>query len=108
MTAHFIVHNPTQYRFKDFVIKCTNFAASGTEIDWSTRILYEVVEPNSTKGFPQINMGLILDQVVQSSCEITDLTVVEQPGTGANPKGSSASVPNTKQGAEDHSGSTPM
>ena len=33
MTANFAISNPTQYRFKDFEIKCIHTAPSGTVID---------------------------------------------------------------------------
>jgi len=76
MIANFTVHNPTQFRFKDFEIKCTHFAPSGTEIDSNTRTIYEIVNPNSTKTVTGMNMGFIQTQAARSSCQITDLTVV--------------------------------
>ena len=56
--ADFTVKNPTQYRFKDFEIKCTDSAPSGTVNDSNSRIIYEIVEPKSTKVIKQMNMGL--------------------------------------------------
>lgn len=76
MIANFTIHNPTQYRFKDFEIKCTHFAPSGTVIDSNTRTLYEVIRSNSTSIFKQFNMGFINSQAAQSSCKITDLVVL--------------------------------
>lgn len=76
MIADFTVHNPTRYRFKDFEIKCTHFAPSGTEIDSNTRTIYEIVEPNATKIIKQQNMGFIDTQAARSSCQITDLIVI--------------------------------
>ena len=77
MVADFTVKNPTQYRFKDFEIKCTHLAPSGTEIDSNRRTIYEVVEPKSTKVIKQMNMGFIHSQAARSGCEITDLVVVQ-------------------------------
>jgi hypothetical protein len=73
MLADFTIKNPTQYRFKDFEIKCTHSAASGTVIDSNTRTVYEIVEPKSTKVIRQMNMGFIHSQAAQSGCQITDL-----------------------------------
>lgn len=76
MVADFTVTNPTQFAFKDFKIKCTHYAPSGTEIDHNTRTIYEIVEPKSEKVIRQMNMGLIHSQAARSACEITDLAAV--------------------------------
>jgi 5-keto 4-deoxyuronate isomerase len=75
MIANFLITNPTQYRFKDFEIKCTHKAPSGTVIDSNTRTIYEIVEPNSTKAI-SINMGFIHSQAEKSRCAITKVVVV--------------------------------
>jgi hypothetical protein len=77
MIADFTVKNPTQFRFKDFEIKCTHSAASGTVIDSNTRTIYEIVEPKSAKVIKEMNMGFIDSQVASSSCEITDLVPLQ-------------------------------
>jgi hypothetical protein len=77
MVADFVIRNPTQYRFKDFEIKCTHLAPSGTVIDSNTRTIYEIVQPKSTKVIKGMNMGLIHSQVASSGCGITDLVVVQ-------------------------------
>ncbi len=77
MMADFTIKNPTQYRFKDFEIKCTHSAPSGTVIDSNTRTIYETVEPKSTKVIKQMNMGFIHSQASRSGCEITDLTPIQ-------------------------------
>jgi hypothetical protein len=77
MIADFTIKNPTQYRFKDFEIKCTHTAPSGTVIDSNTRTIYEIVEPKSTKVIKRMNMGFIHSQAARSGCEITDLTVIQ-------------------------------
>jgi hypothetical protein len=77
MIADFTITNPTQYRFKDFEVKCTHYAPSGTEIDSNTRTIYEIVEPHSTKFVNQMNMGFIHSQAAESACKLADLAVVQ-------------------------------
>jgi len=77
MIADFTIKNPTRYRFKDFEIKCTHSAPSGTVIDSNTQTIYETVEPKSTRVVKQVNMGFINSQAAQSGCEITDLVVLQ-------------------------------
>ena len=76
MIANFTLKNPTQYRFKDFEIKCTHSAPSGTVIDSNTRTIYET-EPKSTKVIKEMNMGFINSQASRSGCEITDLVPLQ-------------------------------
>ena len=76
MEADFTVDNPTSYSFKDFEIKCTHSAPSGTIIDSNTRTVYELVGPKSKRVIKNMNMGFIQDQASGSRCEITDLTFV--------------------------------
>jgi hypothetical protein len=77
MIADFTVKNPTRYRFKDFEIKCTHSAPSGTVIDSNTQTIYQTVEPKSTKVIKEMNMGFINSQATRSGCEITDLAVIQ-------------------------------
>jgi hypothetical protein len=77
MIADFVVKNDSAYSFKDFEIKCLHYAKSGTLIDSNTQTIYDVIKSNSTKSFPETNMGFIHSQAARSSCEITDLTVVQ-------------------------------
>lgn len=79
MTADFKLKNPTPYRFKDFEITCTNFGASGTELDSNKRVIYEIVEPKSTKSLRHVNMGFIHTQAASTSCELTDVAVEPSP-----------------------------
>jgi hypothetical protein len=76
MEADFTVKNNSNYNVKDFEIKCTHFARSGTEIDSNTRTIYDIVKAHSTKKFPNFNMGFIHPQAASSSCQIVDLSVV--------------------------------
>jgi hypothetical protein len=73
MIANFTLRNPTEYRFKDFEIKCTHSAPSGTVIDSNSRTVYEIVEPHSTKVIKEMNMGFINSQASSSDCVIADL-----------------------------------
>jgi hypothetical protein len=77
MVADFTVHNPTEYRFKDFEITCTHSAPSGTVIDFNTETIYEIVEPRSVKRMPNVDMGFIHNQAVRSVCKMTDLVVLQ-------------------------------
>jgi zinc-ribbon domain len=77
MIASFTLKNPTYYRFKDFEITCTHYAASGTHIDSNTRTVYEIVEPHSTKQIKGMNMGFIHSQAATSSCQVSDLVVLQ-------------------------------
>jgi hypothetical protein len=77
MIADFTLRNPTQYRFKDFEIKCTHSAPSGTVIDSNTRTIYETVESRSTKVVKGMNMGFINSQASRSGCEISDLVPLQ-------------------------------
>jgi hypothetical protein len=77
MVADFTVENPTQYRFKDFEIKCTHSAPSGTVIDSNTKTVYQTVEPTSSKVVKDMNMGFINSQATRSKCQIIDLVVLQ-------------------------------
>jgi hypothetical protein len=79
MEADFTVRNPTDFQFKDFTIKCTHSAPSGTAIDSNTETIYEVVEPHSKRSIKNVNMGFIHTQAARSVCVITNLTVIGRP-----------------------------
>ena len=76
MEADFTVKNDSNYNIKDLEIRCRHFAKSGTEIDSNTRTIYDVVKAHSTKKFPKFSMGFIHSQAAQSSCGVTDLSIV--------------------------------
>jgi hypothetical protein len=76
MEADFTVKNGSNYDIKDLEITCHHFAKSGTQIDSNTRTIYDVVKAHSTKKFPKFNMGLIHSQAAQSSCAVTNLSIV--------------------------------
>jgi hypothetical protein len=76
MTANFIIENNSEYDIKDLEIMCAHYAKSGTKIDSNKRKIFEVVKANSTKSFPNFNMGFIHEQVNSSSCLINNFTVI--------------------------------
>jgi hypothetical protein len=77
MIADFVIKNNSAYSFKDFEIKCSHYAKSGTLIDSNDRTVYDIVSAHSVKKLPEFNMGFIHSQAATSSCEITDLTVIQ-------------------------------
>jgi len=76
MEADFTVKNGSNFDIKDLEITCHHFAKSGTQIDSNTRTVYDVVKAHSTKKFMKFNMGFIHSQAAQSSCAVTDLSIV--------------------------------
>ncbi len=58
-----VVQNDASFPIKDFVIKCTHQAHSGTVMDFNSRLVYEIVPAGKTKLFREINMGFIHSQV---------------------------------------------
>ena len=57
MIANFTLKNPTEYRFKDFEIKCTHSAPSGTVIDSNTRTIYENSRAEIDEGHQRNEYG---------------------------------------------------
>jgi hypothetical protein len=66
----FSIKNKGVYPIKDFDIRCTIFAASGTEIDTVRATAYEMVKPKSTMRLKELNMGLMNSQAKKANCEI--------------------------------------
>jgi hypothetical protein len=77
MKANFTIHNNSDRAIKDVQIKCLHFANSETKIDQNTKVIYEVIKPNSKRSFRDVNMGFIHDQVKSSSCSIEDFYIVQ-------------------------------
>ena len=75
MQANFTIQNKSKYNIKDITIKCIHSAKSGTVIDTNKHTIFDVVKANSTKKFPDVNMGFINSQAHTSSCYIADLVV---------------------------------
>lgn len=75
MQANFTIQNKSKYNIKDITIKCIHSAKSGTAIDTNKHTIFDVVKANSTKKFPEINMGFVNSQAHTSSCYIADLVV---------------------------------
>lgn len=77
MTAKFTVHNPTQFRFKDFEITCKNYTDTGVAAsDINSVVIHEIVEPNSTTPVITKQVGVIHRKATSASCEITDLVPI--------------------------------
>lgn len=64
------VRNNAPFPIKDFVLKCVHQGPSGTDMDRNSRVVYEIVPPESTTTVREINMGFIHSQVTTSNCEI--------------------------------------
>lgn len=64
------IRNRSLSNLKDFQIACSNKGASGTEINASTRTLYETVEARSTRTFRRVEMGFIDPQTKSTNCRI--------------------------------------
>lgn len=77
LNGFFVVINHSQFTIKDIKIICTYYGPSGTEIDSSTKTIYDTVGPDSGNTFSHINMGLIRDQVdvKKSYCEVSDFKI---------------------------------
>ncbi len=77
MVADFTVTNPTSLGFKDFRVRCTHFAPSGTVVDTSAETIYDVVEPRSKKVVRNIAMShFVHAQIARSACAIADAKLV--------------------------------
>jgi len=77
MIADFTITNLSDYPVKDLDVTCNHFANSGTKIDSNSRTIYETVPAKGKKVVKDFNMGFIHSQAARSSCEITDLQVVQ-------------------------------
>jgi hypothetical protein len=75
MIVDFTISNPTTYRFKDVEIRCSHYAPSGTAIDSNTRTITRSSSRRKSRRC-RTSMGFIVEQATQSSCRITDLTVM--------------------------------
>jgi len=71
MLADFTLKNSNSFPVKDVVVTCEHTANSGTQIDSSTRTIYEAIKANGSKAIRRFNMGLINTQVARSSCKVT-------------------------------------
>jgi hypothetical protein len=66
----FSIKNKGVYPIKDFDIRCTISAASGTELGTVRATAYEMVKPRSTMRLKELNMGLMNSQAKKANCEI--------------------------------------
>jgi hypothetical protein len=77
MEATFTIKNDGEMPVKDIQVRCTHSAPSGTVIDSNERTIYEIVAAHKSRTFHDFNMGFIDSQAARSSCEISDLSLVQ-------------------------------
>ncbi|WP_018389163.1 hypothetical protein [Ancylobacter sp. FA202] len=68
--------NTAPIDIKDIELTCRHFAESGTRIDSSSRVIYQVVKANGSRRVNDFNMGFIHNQATSTSCEITAAVAV--------------------------------
>jgi hypothetical protein len=71
----FTITNPTDYGFKDILIRCAGVGESGTEIDHSERTAYIVVSGHGSRSVKGFNMGFVSPQAVRGGCMVKDLAL---------------------------------
>lgn len=71
------VKNVSEFTLKDFMIECTTFGASGTELNTASRIVYERIKPSQTKRLREFNMGFLANQAATTSCRIVGAVIEE-------------------------------
>lgn len=69
------IRNDSLSHLKDFQIVCENKGNSGSTTDVKRSVLYERVEARTSKAFKGINMGLINNQTVSTSCDVEAATI---------------------------------
>jgi len=76
MLATLTIHNTSSRPVKDIQITCTHSGNSGTAIDTSEKVLFEVVAPQARRTFTDFSMGFMHPQAAKSRCEITGLVAL--------------------------------
>jgi hypothetical protein len=76
MLATLTIQNKSNRPIKDVQLTCRHSGNSGTKIDESKKVIYEVVGPNASRTFKNFNMGFIHPQATRSNCEIAGLSVL--------------------------------
>ena len=77
--GNFTFENVGDRDVKDIRLRCDHSNESGTIIDSSSPIIYEVFKAHSVRTIRNLNVGFTHSRLVQSGCRITSLTVIE-PG----------------------------
>ena len=72
MILDLTLENAAPFAIRDFKVRCVHQGRSGTDMDSSTAVVYDVVPANGRKRVREINMGFIHSQAETSRCEITD------------------------------------
>jgi hypothetical protein len=69
----FKIRNSNTFPVKDLEVRCDHSGKSGTIMDHNTRTIYDVIPGNSTKTFPDFDMGFIHSQAVSTRCSVISL-----------------------------------
>lgn len=70
MIATFTIRSDNPYSVKDLGIECELSGKSGTVIDSIAQTIYDIIPANSTKAFPEVNMGFIRAQTAGAECKV--------------------------------------
>lgn len=76
LMADLVVENKGRHGVRDFEVRCSGYAPSGTRIDGNKQVIYETVPAGKTKSFKKVNMGFLHGQVEKVGCYVTDIVVV--------------------------------
>ena len=85
MMATFKVRNRSPFDIKDIGFRCEHSAASGTRIDHSSQIVYDLVKAGATRSFSKVNMGFVHNQARSSACRIVSAKAMEPKPPAAPP-----------------------
>ena len=69
------IKNESDVDIKDVSIYCEHYGNSGTKIDSSTRVIYDIVPRKGYQVFEKVNMGFVASQATSGKCKILDLKV---------------------------------
>lgn len=75
MMVNATFENISDHDVQDIELTCDHFSNSGTKIDSSTKVIYEVVKAEKSKRVRKFNMGFIHSQAASTDCKITNLVV---------------------------------
>ena len=70
LQGNFTVTNSNKFPVKDIVIRCKNYAKSGTHLNNDEQTIYQVIPKSGKKTFNNVEVGLINPQSDSSSCAI--------------------------------------
>ncbi len=76
MEINLSINNQSNYDIKDIEIACNLYGKSGTLIDTTNAVIYEVIKRKSKKRIEEFNMGFIHKQASNAGCEISDFKLI--------------------------------